>query len=287
MSMQSVGRSRFYVNWIDHVSGFRHLHFMRHKSDVYGRFQEFHATIQNKFGRSIKVLRMDNGKEYINNNMLRYLAKHGIQLETTAPHTPEQNGRSERDNRILVESARSMLHAKKLPVRLRTEAMNAAAYVLNRTPTSRTKGTTQYEMWIGKRPDLSHIRIFGSEVFAHVPKEQRSKWDKKSRKLIFVGYQRESSNYWLYDPHSGKIIVSRDVDFNESQDEQTSLIDCGMSLPLENDSRQKDQTAIEDMRSAERSARDSDNKHPEEEIHQENEEQNHRLRDRSKKTRQI
>lgn len=81
---------------------------MKHKSDVFDKFQEFHAIIQNKFDRSIKILRIDNGKEYINNNMLRYLAKHRIQLKTTAPHTPKQNERSERDNRILVESARSM-----------------------------------------------------------------------------------------------------------------------------------------------------------------------------------
>jgi len=53
--------------------------------------------------------------------------------------------------------------------------MNTAAYVLNRTPTTRTKGTTPYEIWMGKKPDLGHAKIFGSEVFAHVPKEQRTK----------------------------------------------------------------------------------------------------------------
>lgn len=123
---------------------------MRHKSDVFERFQEFHTMIQNKFGRSIKILKVDkhgnlkNGKEYINSHMLRYLAKYRIQLKTTAPYTPEQNERSERDNRILVESANSVLHAKKLPTRLWAEAMNTAAYISNRTPTSRTKDTTSY-----------------------------------------------------------------------------------------------------------------------------------------------
>jgi len=240
MSTQSIGGSRFYVNWIDDVSGFRHIHFMKHKSDVFEKFQEFHAMTKNKFGRSIKILRVDNGKEYMNNNMMQYLSKHGIQMETTAPYTPEQNGRSERDNRITVESTRSMLHAKQLPTRLWAEAMNTAVYILNRTPTSRTKGSTPYEIWMGKKPSLVHTRIFGSEVFVHVPKEQRSKWDKKSKKMIFVGYQQDSSNYRLYDTHTAKIIVSRDVRFNESKDKAITLTNDGISLPLDGNSQQRD-----------------------------------------------
>jgi len=118
MSTQSIGGSRFYVNFIDDILGFRHIYFMKHKFDVFDKFQEFHAMVQNKFGRSIKVLRTDNGREYINGNVLHYLAKYRIQLETTVPHTPEQNDRSERNNKIVVESVRSMLHAKNLPTRL-------------------------------------------------------------------------------------------------------------------------------------------------------------------------
>lgn len=215
--------------------------------------------------------------------MLSYLVKHGIQLETTAPFTPEQNGRSERDNRTLVESARSMLHAKKLPTRLWAEAMNTAAYILNRTPTSCTKGTTPYEIWTGKKPDLAHTRIFGSEVYAHIPKEQRSKWDKKARKLIFVDYQRESSNNRLYDPDSGKINVSRDVKFNKSQDQEISFMNDKISLPFGNDSLGKDLRSVKDLSLEERPEQNSDKDNPEEkDIEELNKVQRHNLRDRSK-----
>lgn len=280
MSTQSIGGSRFYVNWIDDVSGFRHVQFLKHKSDVFERFKEFHAIIQNKFGRSIKILRMDNGKEYINSEMIRYLTKAGIQLETTAPYTPQQNGRSERDNRTLVESARSMLHAKNLPVKLWAEAINTGAYVLNRTPTTRTKGTTPYEIWMSKKPDLTHMKIFGSEVFAHVPKERRTKWDKKSKKLIFVGYQRESSNYRLYDPHTGKIIVSRDVNFNQSQNEEISLINHDVTLPLDNYSQHEDQEITEDLSMESERNCTSEKESAEEKMQPKN--QNRDLRDRNK-----
>jgi len=53
-----------------------------------------------------------------NKQMYGYLRAKGISLETTSPYTPEQNGRVERDNRLLIESARAMLHAKNLPVKL-------------------------------------------------------------------------------------------------------------------------------------------------------------------------
>jgi len=124
-------------------------------------------------------------------------------------------------------------------VKLWAQAVHRACYILNRTPTLRTKDSTPYEIWMGKKPSLAHTRIFGSEVFVHVPKEQRSKWDKKSKKMIFVGYQQDSLNYRLYDPHTAKIIVSRDVKFNKSKDKAT-LTNDGVSLPLDGNSQQRD-----------------------------------------------
>jgi len=77
----------------------------------------------NKFNRSIKAIRMDNGKENIN-NMKSFLMFQGVQLEMTVPYTPQQNGCLERHNRILLEKAHTMLYAKALPFRLWAEAMN-------------------------------------------------------------------------------------------------------------------------------------------------------------------
>lgn len=93
MSVNSLGGSRFYVMFKDDASGFRHVFFMKHKSDVFERFKEYEALIKNKFGRPIGTLHIDNGREYINSQMKEHLKKNGITLETTAPNT--QNGRSE------------------------------------------------------------------------------------------------------------------------------------------------------------------------------------------------
>ncbi|GBN37520.1 Retrovirus-related Pol polyprotein from transposon TNT 1-94 [Araneus ventricosus] len=98
------------------------------------------------------------------------------------PYTPEQNGVIERENKILVEAARSMLHAKDLPDKLWAEAVNMAAYVLNRTEPTPEAGKSPYEIWFKRKPSVDHLKIFGSECFTHIPKQKRRKFDKNAIK---------------------------------------------------------------------------------------------------------
>lgn len=179
MSQPSLGGSNFYVNFKDDSTGFRVIYFIKHKSDVLDKLKQFVNLVETHHQRRVKTLHVDNGREYCNEAVTKYLCEKGINMETTAPYTPEQNGRAERDNRYIVECARAMLHAKNLPVKLWAEAVNTACYILNRIPTTSNKGITPYEAWTGKKPRLDHIRIFGSDAFMHIPKQLRKKWDKK------------------------------------------------------------------------------------------------------------
>lgn len=101
-----------------------------------------------------------------------------------------------------------------LPLNLWAEAINTTIYILNRTVLS-GKGTTPYQQWTGKIPCLGHMRIFGSEGYAHVPKQFTQKLDVRARKIILVGYQDDSTNYRVLDPTSKKITIARNVVFNE------------------------------------------------------------------------
>lgn len=232
MQNESIGGSRFYVIFKDDASSFTSIYFIRHKADVFEKFKEYQALITNKFSRPIKAIRMDNGKEYINHSMKSFLTSRGIQIEATAPYTPQQNGCSERHNRTLVEKARTMLHAKNLTLRLWAEAMNTAVYIYNRTPLSHKNGLTPYEIWTGKQVNLTHMKTFGCEAYVHIPSQQRRKWDPKSKRMIFIGYQGESSNYRLYDPETCKIKISRDVTFNEKAENNDVPDENEMILPL-------------------------------------------------------
>jgi len=135
MPKPSVNGAKYFVTFKDDHSGYRVVYFMKHKNDTLECFKEFHRTIKTKYNRSIQILHTDNGTEYVNSEFKEYLSKHDITAERTAPYSPQQNSRAERDMRTIVESARAMLYNADLPMELWAEAVNTAVYILNRTPT--------------------------------------------------------------------------------------------------------------------------------------------------------
>lgn len=214
MPEDSLGGSRYFLTFIDDASGYRTVYFMKNKSEVLENLKIFERSVAHKFGRPLKKLRTDNRREYVNGEVKNYLESRRIIHEATAPYTPQQNRKLERENRTIVESARTMLHAKSLPVKFWAEAVNCAVYVLNRTVWAQGK-VTPYEKWIGKPPSLKHLRIFGSPAYANIPKQFVKKFDARAKKMIFIGYQQNSPNYRVYNPATGKISSTRDVVFDE------------------------------------------------------------------------
>ncbi|XP_015158466.1 uncharacterized protein [Solanum tuberosum] len=76
---------------------------------------------------------------------------------------------------------------------------------------------TPEEAWSGQRPAVDHFRIFGCIAYAHIPDQKRKKLDDKGEKCIFLGVSDQSKAYKLYNPNTKKILVSRDVVFDENQ----------------------------------------------------------------------
>ena len=109
----------------------------------------------------------------------------------TIPKTPQENGVSERMNRTLVETIRSMSADSELPKRFWAKALSTATYIRNRSPTNAVQDKTPYEAWTGNKPIVSHLRIFGCDTYIHVPRDERSKLDSKTRRSISFGYGQE------------------------------------------------------------------------------------------------
>ena len=70
-------------------------------------------------------------------------------------------------------------------------------------------------MFIGEKPKVNHLKIFGCPVYLHIPKEKRSKLDPSRKNGIFVGYSEQSKAYRIYIPRFCQIEISRDVTFDE------------------------------------------------------------------------
>lgn len=208
----SIGKARYFLTFIDDHTRKVFVYFLKRKNETFRVFQEFKAMVETQTGRKIKILRSDNGTEYVNGQMDALLKRHGILHQTTMPHTPEQNGLAEKMNRTLIEKAKAMIFDSGLHLKFWAEAVNTAAYLVNRSP-ARATGKPPQELWLGTPVQFQHLQIFGVDAMAHVPKANRRKLDPKSKSMIFVGYCENSKGYRLYNPDTDKIVVSRDVVF--------------------------------------------------------------------------
>jgi hypothetical protein len=116
-----------------------------------------------------------------------------------------------------------MLNEKNLPNYFWAEAVATAEYIMNRTPTTTVHGMTLEEKFTGKKPNVSHLKMFGCIAYVHVPDEKRSKLDPKVDKCIFIGYSLEQKGYRCFKPSTRKLQVSRDVVFDEMVNWYTPL----------------------------------------------------------------
>lgn len=114
------------------------------------------------FNCHLLKLRSDNGREYVTREFHDFCRKSGIQIQYTFPYNPEMNGVAERMNRTLVEKTRSVLLDSKLNKDFWADAVLCSAYVTNRSPILVGKEVTPSELWYGRKPNVSNIRVFGS-----------------------------------------------------------------------------------------------------------------------------
>ncbi|GJZ33833.1 retrotransposon protein, putative, ty1-copia subclass [Tanacetum coccineum] len=133
------------------------------------------------FALKIKALRSDRGGEYLSQEFKDYLSENGIVQNLTSPYTPQQNGVSERRNQ-------------------------SAVRILNMVPTKKVD-KTPYEIWHGKVPNMSYLKVWGCE--AYVKRDSLIKLKQRSVKCIFVGYPKETMGYYFYFPPENKVIVAR------------------------------------------------------------------------------
>ena len=168
---------------------------LKNKSKEFGAFKKFKNLAKSKSnGISIKFFRTDRGGEFTSEELSKWCEEKGIYRQLTTLHMPQQNGVVERKNNTVISLMRSILKDKSLPLEVWGEAINTCMYVLNRSSTKSLQGKTPYEMWSGKEPKLSHLRIFGLVLHVKNP-EALGKLEDRSNDMVFVGYQRGTKCY--------------------------------------------------------------------------------------------
>ena len=116
-----------------------------------------------------------------------------------------------------------MIHDQGLPLFLWAEACSTAVYLQNRSPHRVLGNLTPDEAFSGEKPNMGHLHIFGCLTYSYIPKEKRTKLEPMAEKGIFVGYSETSKVFHIYIPSIRKVILRRDVKFEEQRAFRKSL----------------------------------------------------------------
>ena len=220
---------KYAIAFTDDYSGMIFPYFIRAKSDTTKATEKFIADVA-PYGK-IKCIRSDNGTEFTGQEFQSLLRRKGTRHETSAPYSPHQNGTAERGWRTLFEMSRCMLLESNLPKQLWTYAVQTAAQIRNRCY-SKCLEQTPYRVFTGKTPNLSHMKVFGSECYMY--KQEKKKLDSRCDKEIFVGYDKYSPAYNVYYPETGKVLKHRLVkSITKGSADSQSQTDCDMGDDIE------------------------------------------------------
>jgi transposase InsO family protein len=236
---EAPGGFRYWVVIVDHYSSNVWVLFAKKKSEVYSCIKQWRREIEAHFRAQIanwefcegwiQFFRTDGGGEFTSKEMEAEFKRLGIIHEVTAPYTPEQDGVAERMNQTLVTRATTMLIDSRLPRKFWKLALLAAAYTINRTPTSSQGYRIPHEILYDRPANINHLHRFGCRAYPLIPKEKRhkQKFGNKANRCVFIGYHEGSKAYDLLvineDGTYGKIITSRHVRFNYNEPSSTMV----------------------------------------------------------------
>ncbi|MFN7881818.1 MAG: DDE-type integrase/transposase/recombinase, partial [bacterium] len=188
----TLGGARYNATFLDDYNDLSVVRPVKTKSEVQEVVKEVINMLESQSGEKTQVVRTDRGGEYLNASLKEFYKAKGIIAQTTAPYSPQQNGSAERLNRTLVKKVRAMLLDSGLEKSMWAEAMVTANYVRNRSPLKSSEDKTPWERFFQKKPDVSHMRVFGATAYVQVPQKHRQKLDPTSKKGIFIGYEANS-----------------------------------------------------------------------------------------------
>jgi hypothetical protein len=168
------------------------------KGEIVNAIRHTQTAAEAVCGRKLRVLRTDNGGEFTAAKFTSYCVDEGVQCHYSMPYSPLQNDIIERHETV-VGMAQALLKQRGMLTVFYGEAMVMAVYILNRSPTKALNGRTPYEAWHGRKPVVSHLRVFGCLTFAN-ELSHIGKLNNRSTLGVFISYAEGLKAYRILDP---------------------------------------------------------------------------------------
>ncbi|CAI7882760.1 unnamed protein product [Closterium sp. NIES-53] len=207
----------YFLTMVDEWSRFTWARPLSKKSDAAVAIKEdWLPMVERQAMRLVKVLRSDRGGEFLGAEFTKFLKRNGIRHQLTCPGTLQQNSIAERANRTIGKAAKTLLRAGGMPYKFWPEAVRHVITVKNRVLMHvGDKHWVPYERWLGKKPSIDMLRVWGCMGLVMVPKEQRHKLEVAAMWAVHLGMAHDSKGWLMWDPKSKKTLVNRDVKFVE------------------------------------------------------------------------
>jgi hypothetical protein len=162
----------------------------------------------------VVTVRTDRGTEFVNYDLSDFFARKGITHQTSAPYSPQQNGKVERMNRVIKERVRALLFTAEAGPELWVGAARAVVRLLNISAVT-GKPASPDELFYGRKPSAGHMKVWGCLAYVKFPDRQLTALGPRSVAGMFVGYEPGCKAYRVLV--KGKIMVSKDVRFVEDE----------------------------------------------------------------------
>ena len=160
--MLTIRGCRYYVTFIDEYSHYTWIFPMKKKSEVISHFRKFKTQVEKE---------LNGGKEHFSDKFISYLQGEGIGREFLCRHIPQKNGVAETTNRHILRVAPAIMHEKHMVNFYWVEATSITIYLMNLCTTNGVHELTPYEMYVGRKSVVSHLLVFESIVYVHIPDE--------------------------------------------------------------------------------------------------------------------
>ena len=197
---------KYFISFIDDYSKIARIYCIKSKDEVFDCFVQFVNEAENLTGKRLKILKCDNGQEYLNNRIYKFAGDKGIRINNCPTYVHELNGAAEKYNRTVMDMAHCLLTEAKVHKRYWPEIVCTAVYLKNRILENTIEGKTPFEIFFGRKPSVENLHLYGSKVFVRRPEQKRvSKWDKKADMRILLRYSEVGYKVFL----GGKITVAK------------------------------------------------------------------------------
>ncbi|GJV92547.1 retrovirus-related pol polyprotein from transposon TNT 1-94 [Tanacetum coccineum] len=247
MRVESINGKKYILVIIDDYSRYTRTLFLRSKDETPEVLKDFLKMIQRNLQAQVITVLIDRGTEFLNKTLHAYFKEEGIEHQTSTPRTPEQNGVVKRQNRTLVEVARMMLSASKLPLFFWAEAIATACYTQNRSIIIPTHEKTAYHIINDRKPLIRHLHIFGCTCYLTRDGENLDKMKEKGDPCILVGYSTQLKGYRVYNERTRLIVESIHLRFDEIKDMSETSVDNKTSATFSNDKRRQIMTTLANL----------------------------------------